>query len=358
MTTPLPAWREAVDARIVQTLERTVAATAPAGPGVAEITDPMLASARGGKRLRALLLLASHAAHRGDDVDAATDAATALELFQTAALVHDDVLDDSDTRRGLPSVHRAIASIHAERAWSGDSRAYGDAGAVLAGDLALMACQRALGQAVARLGHDRGERVSTLFSDMAELVTAGQYADMRAAAQPLGAIAGQRDEILAVMRSKTASYTCEFPLALGAAAAGGDDQAISRVRAIGVDLGIAFQLRDDLLGLLGSPEVTGKPAGDDVREGKRTFVLWRAWTETDDTGRARIGAVLGDKDASDDAVADVAGIVAATDAERWCEEQIDERSRTALRRLDEASLDPGATGTLRELIAKAVSRTS
>lgn len=359
MNTALDDWRSATDARIRATLEHTAGVAATAGPALTEVTTPMLEAAAGGKRLRALLVLASHVAHGGDpESGPVVDIAAALELFQTAALLHDDVLDDSDTRRGHPSAHRRIASLHRERSWLGDPEAYGAAGGILAGDLTLMATQRALSRALLALDPDRAALVSDMFTDMTDLVTAGQYADMRAAAQPLEILPDQHDEILAVMRAKTASYSCEYPLALGAVAAGAGPAAIDRMRRIGVDLGIAFQLRDDLLGLTGAPEVTGKPAGDDVREGKRTFVLWRAWTQTDDAGRARIGSVLGDRTADEAAVAGAIEVVTATDAQQWCERQIAERADRARHELSGAGLDGSRTALLVELLDRMVSRTS
>ncbi|WP_159448703.1 polyprenyl synthetase family protein [Demequina sp. NBRC 110053] len=358
MTHDFTAWRRSIDASIEATLALSVAATAPAGPGVREITDPLLATAAGGKRVRALLLLASHLAYGGSDDEAALAVATSLELFQTAALVHDDVLDRSESRRGRPAAHRVIAHVHARGAWHGDAAAFGEAGAILAGDLALMACQRALGSAVARLDSTRAAAVQGLFCDMADLVTAGQYADMRAAAQPLDAFAGQAEEIAAVMRSKTASYTGEFPLALGAAIAGAPGASVEESRRAGRDLGIAFQLRDDLLGLMGSPDVTGKPAGDDVREGKRTAVLWRAWTQADRGGREAIGSVLGNRDATEAQVAEVIRAVRATDAESWCEAQIAQHADRARETLAAAGMSGDGLSRVLDLVARAVSRTS
>ncbi len=224
MTSPLDLWRHRTDHEIASVLEALAGPLAATVPAATEMLTPLERYASGGKRLRALLLLASHHAHRGVDEDAAVSLAAALELFQTAALIHDDVLDGSETRRGGPAAHRAIAHLHAERGWHGSSEAFGAAGAILAGDVALMACQRAVGRACARVGA-RGEQLAAQFSDMADLVTAGQYADMRAAAQPLSSLGDQGDEIETVMRSKTASYSAEYPLALGAAVAG---QALQR----------------------------------------------------------------------------------------------------------------------------------
>ncbi|MFV0634705.1 polyprenyl synthetase family protein [Demequina sp.] len=361
MTDPLAAWRTSVDSRISRTLESTIAATSEAGAEVSEITEPMLDAAAGGKRLRALLLLASHAAHapetaEGPGHEAAIDVAAALELFQTAALLHDDVLDDSDTRRGKPAAHRRIARVHGERGWLGSALSFGAAGGILAGDLTLMACQRALVRATAVLGTTRASTVAEMFVDMSDLVTAGQYMDMRAAAQPIDALDRQHDQIIGVMRSKTASYTCEFPLALGAAIAGADGAQVATMREVGLDLGIAFQLRDDLLGLHGAPEVTGKPTGDDIREGKRTLVLWRAWTQTDEIGKEAIRDTLGVRDASTDQVSRVLEVIAATDAEQWCEAHIDLRATRARATLDGASLHPEGAAVIDELIGHSVTR--
>ena len=354
----LDSWREATDRTIATTLSRTAHTASTAGPFLDEVTGPMLDASRGGKRLRALLLLASHRAHRGASESAAIHVAAAIELFQTAALLHDDVLDDSSTRRGMPAAHRRIGALHAQAGWLGASDAYGAAGGILAGDLALMACQRALVAATSSLDAATGPAVGEMFVDMADLVTAGQYADMRAAAQPVGDIASQHDDIVAVMRSKTASYTCEHPLALGAAIAGADDDAVAAMRAIGIDLGIAFQLRDDLLGLTGEPDVTGKPAGDDIAEGKRTLVLWRAWSTTDDRGREVIAHALGDRDAPVQAIADAVAAILATDAVAWCEREIARRAEHAADALGDVDIDPDGASLLRGLVDRAVRRTA
>lgn len=356
MTDSFATWKARTDERIASTLRATSAAVRPAGPAHLDLTAPLIAHSRGGKRLRALLLLASYAAHGGGEDDVAIEAAAALELFQTAALLHDDVLDDSDLRRGKPSAHRVIARLHQDHGWTGDSDAFGAAGGILAGDLALMACQRSLVRTTSQLDPDVARTVGELFADMADLVTAGQYADMRAAAQPLDLLAEQEQEIVSVMRSKTASYTAEHPLGLGAALAGAAPEQVAAMRDAGVELGIAFQLRDDLLGLTGSPQVTGKPAGDDVREGKRTLVLWRAWTSTDEVGRSRIARALGNRSASDHDVADAVASITATDAVAWCETQVAERASAARALLDSAALDRRGAGLINALVDQAVAR--
>lgn len=322
-----------VDAAILAALTATASATGPIGSSADELLVPLAEVARGGKRLRAQLLLAAHHAHAGQAAGAAAGVAAAVELFQTAALIHDDVLDAAQTRRGRPTIHRALAHDHSQRAWNGDSAHFGLSGAILAGDLALMASYRALDLAVSALPRQDAATVSALYSDMAELCTAGQYLDMRLAAEPVDVIADRHDQILAMMRSKTASYTAEFPLALGAASASATADAVAAMRAVGVPLGIAFQLRDDVLGLVGSPEVTGKPAGDDVREGKRTLLVAHAWLHGDNATRSAIGEALGSEGANSDQLAGAIAAIVATGAVDAVEEKIGEfvgQARTAL----------------------------
>ncbi|WP_159449637.1 polyprenyl synthetase family protein [Demequina sp. NBRC 110057] len=355
MTDQFAAWRQETDAAIAATLAAVRSSVDVAVPDVEELLAPVTRYSEGGKRLRALLLLASHAAHGGDSPDAATSLAAGLELFQTAALLHDDVLDGSDTRRGGPSAHREIEAFHAARGWHGASRDFGAAGAILAGDLALMACQRAVGAA----GAARAERavvLTAMFAEMADLVTAGQYADMRAAAQPLDALAGQEAAIRAVMRAKTASYSAEFPLALGAAVAGADAATIETMRAAGRDLGIAFQLRDDVLGLVGAPSLTGKPAGDDVREGKRTLLVWHAWLYGADACRDTVTRAFGRRDASDDEVAAAVAAIVSTGALDAVEREIAALTRQARESLATVEMADAGAAAIDALVTLAVDR--
>ena len=290
----------AIESAIAATIAETRATVAPTGQIGEELVDAVADAARGGKRMRAALIVTSYLAHGGTDIAAVVPVAAAVELFQAAALVHDDVLDDAPTRRGRPTTHLVFAQHHAARADVGDAARFGLAGAVLAGDLSLVAATRAIARAP--LG-DHGAPTMRLFTEMTELVTVGQYLDMRIAATPLHALDGQLAEIRATMRAKTASYTAEFPLALGASAALGDGDNVVRARAAGLPAGIAFQLRDDLLGLVGEPAVTGKPVGGDIREGKRTVPLWHAWTRVNAVGKATLEAAVGRADASDEQVA-------------------------------------------------------
>ena len=356
MTSPLDNWYSQIDHAITTTLDAQAHTTDALGEVAQELMGPVRESVAGGKRMRPLLLLASHAAHGESQQEAAAHVAAALELFQTAALIHDDVLDDSDTRRGVPALHRRVEQVHAEQGWHASSEDFGEAGAVLAGDLALMASQRALTAGLLHLEPEPARMVAQIFSDMADMVTLGQYADMRAAVQPLSELGNQEADIRAVMRAKTASYTAEAPLALGAALAGASAVVVDEMKRAGLALGHAFQLRDDLLGLVGTPATTGKPTDGDIREGKRTLALWRAWLGTDDAGRSVLSKVVGDRNAADAAVAEVLNVIHSTDAFAWAEAEIAESAAMARGILAELDLTVVGAAALEELVTLAVDR--
>ena len=338
---------EAIEDAIAATIAETRATVAPAGAIGAELVDAIAEAARGGKRMRANLIVASYVAHGGADVAAVVPVAAALELFQAAALVHDDVLDDAHTRRGRPTTHITFAEHHVARADVGEAARFGLAGAVLAGDLSLVAATRAIARAP--LGAHQGPTLR-LFTEMTELVTVGQYLDMRIAATPLGALDGQLDHIRATMRTKTASYTAEFPLALGASAARGDGEHIRLAREAGVPAGIAFQLRDDLLGVIGEPAVTGKPVGGDIREGKRTVPLWHAWTATDVAGKAAIAAALGNAAASEAQIDAAIRVIRDSGAVEAVELEIGQLAATAEELIAGLEIDKDGRESLAELL--------
>ena len=227
----------------------------------------------GGKRMRPRFALAGWSAASPSDAPAPDEvvrACAALELIQACALIHDDIVDASDTRRGRPTVHRSVEAVHREHDWAGDPARYGVSQAILVGDLALTwADEMFVGSGVepAALGRALGPWYA-----MKTEVLSGQMLDILAEAS------GATDEETParVNRYKTAAYTVERPLHIGAELAGAGPETVAALREFGVAVGQAFQLRDDMLGVFGDPEVTGKPSGDDLREGKRTLLLARA----------------------------------------------------------------------------------
>lgn len=339
-----------VDAAIARAIERSTDAAAHVGDAGAELLQAVANATLGGKRLRATLTIESYHAHGGGDTTEIMPVAAALELFQAAALVHDDVLDDAETRRGRPTAHRALEQAHAARHAGPHAARFGVAGAILAGDLALVAAFRALDEVP--------RPVRELFGEMTELVTMGQYLDMRIAAAPIELLSDQEQDIKATMRAKTASYTAEFPLALGAAAAGKGPDAVAAARAAGVPAGIAFQLRDDLLGLVGDPRQTGKPVGGDIREGKRTVPLWHAWTRANDAGRAVIAAALGRADAAPETVAEAIEVIRASGAIEATEAQIARSAAEAAERIAHLDVPATAVASLTETLAGWSARTA
>ena len=234
---------------------------------------------RGGKRMRPLFAWAGWLSAGGSPTGAAGEAmlraGSALELVQACALIHDDFIDSSDTRRGHPTVHVEVAQRHREQRWAGDSAHFGAGVAVLLGDLALAWADDMLREC--GLPAQAQARIAPVWSAMRTEVLGGQLLDVFTESRGDESFAAA----MRVNRFKTAAYTVERPLQLGACAGDADETMLGAFRELGTDLGIAFQLRDDLLGVFGDPAVTGKPSGDDLREGKRTVLLALALAEAD-----------------------------------------------------------------------------
>lgn len=247
---------------------------------LSEVGEPVLALVdaigqllAGGKRLRAAFLYWGYRAFDGPDTTALVRAASAMEIFQAAALLHDDVMDNSDLRRGQPTAHRAFEAHHAGAQWSGSSSDFGQAAATLAGDMCLNWCDEVF--AGSGLPNDQLRRARPTFDLMRTQLMGGQYLDVLTSAQDWNHLTHEERirQCRRVIRFKSAKYSIEHPLLIGASAVGASAQARKALSAYGLDLGEAFQLRDDLLGVFGDPETTGKPAGDDLREGKRTILI-------------------------------------------------------------------------------------
>jgi len=311
----------------------------------------------GGKRLRPAFCYWSWRAHASDRATAQRTAAdrrtvlrvgAALELFQAAALFHDDVMDASDTRRGRPSAHRHFEAVHREAGWVGPPDGFGEAAAILLGDLALVASEREFAAATSSAPPAVRTAAREVFDRMRSEVTVGQYLDVLAQALPWGDGTEDEERARAVVRAKSARYSVEHPIVLGAVLAGASPDAVERCRRVGLALGEAFQLRDDLLGVFGDPAATGKPAGDDLREGKRTVLVARAVQLSAPADRALLIEHLGRRDldvADVELLRDVLRRSGALDA---VEAMIDRLAGPALRALAESELDdPGRTMLVR-----------
>lgn len=237
----------------------------------AEFLRPVRELAQSGKRTRALLLAAGYEAYGGPGKP--VHAGAALELYQLSALAHDDIIDESHTRRGVPAIHRGFAASHRAHSMHGNSADFGVKAGILAGDflLSLGAVEIERAEHASGAGLARGRE---LFHLMTAETAYGQYLDLRAELTALNSDeASAIRESLLVLRHKSARYSVELPLMIGGALAGGDDDALRLLSEVGRPLGIAFQLRDDELGIFGNSDDTGKPAGGDIAEGKRTVLL-------------------------------------------------------------------------------------
>ncbi|MFT8593257.1 MAG: polyprenyl synthetase family protein [Bifidobacterium sp.] len=295
---------------------------APAGTHIPQSCSPIyrtvqdqgIISNEGGKRLRARLLLTIYDAIQGDrsnDRSNVMDLACAVEVFQTAALVHDDIIDNSDLRRGRPSAHVALAAALGQLTGHSDDDALPSAvghithiGAglgIMLGDLLSTASIGIVNETVSKLEHSEG--ILQAFLRMHREVEIGQVLDLAVERVPLDEPGRLAEASLAVFRWKTASYTTVAPLTLGMLAAGiqpciGSDspshagEGTDMAEAIGSRLGTAFQLADDLLDVIGEPERIGKPTGGDIREGKRTVLLADALTMADRTDREYLAKVF------------------------------------------------------------------
>jgi len=312
-------------------LSRQTEALEAVSPDCAPMVEAVDDLMHGGKRLRPAFCYWAWRGAGGEDGEPIVTAATALEFFQAAALIHDDVMDDSDTRRGMPAVHRRFATLHRGAGWTGDGERFGMAGAVLVGDLCLVWSDELF--TTSGLAPERLVRARGMFDRMRTELMGGQYLDMLEQAVATQRKVGAVDRARRVIRYKSAKYTIEHPLLIGGLLAGADDDLLTAYSAYGLPLGEAFQLRDDVLGVFGDPAQTGKPAGDDLREGKRTVLVAKALERATAAQAALVQRLLGDPALDAGGVEALREIIRTTGALDSVEELIDElveRSRAAL----------------------------
>jgi geranylgeranyl diphosphate synthase, type I len=282
---------------------------------------------------------------------------SALELLHACALVHDDVIDDSSTRRGKPTTHVRFAALHRDRHWRGSPERFGTSAAILLGDLALAWADDIVSQvSQLSLPPEAQRRVHRVWAEIRTEVLGGQYLDIVAEASAAESIASAMN----VDTFKTACYTVMRPLQLGVAAAADRPDVQAVFHQFGTDLGVAFQLRDDVLGVFGDPAVTGKPSGDDLRSGKRTVLLAEAIELADKSDplaakllRSSIGAQL-----TDAQVGELRGVIESVGALDAAEQRIAVLTQRALATLAVAPINAAAKVGLSQLARVATDRSA
>lgn len=356
---------------VQQTIDEYLAQRSPQLVDIAEELAPFADYSRallsGGKRFRALFCYWGWQAvatpdPAGEQSETAFDsvllAATALEVFHAAALVHDDIMDNSDTRRGLPAVHRRFQALHEASGWLGSATHFGESSALLLGDLLLSWSDELFAEGLSKL-EDLSARIVARaeFNLMRTEVTVGQYLDILEekawSVQPEASLLSRAHRVVVF---KSAKYSVEAPLAIGASLGGGSLPQLAALRAFGLPLGIAFQLRDDVLGVFGDPTVTGKPAGDDLREGKRTVLVAMAREKLPVTARRLVDELLGDPELTDMQVELLQETIRDSGALDALELLIEENASLALAAIDNAPLADAAQRQLSELVATVTSR--
>ena len=356
MNNPLDA--EDLRARVQRALDDHLSVQAARlddiSPDLAPLMSHITDLVRGGKRLRpAFCYWGWRGAGAGDDEPIVT-AAACLELFHAAALLHDDVMDASDTRRGRPTTHRRMAALHGASGWAGDGERFGTAAAILAGDLCLSWSDEMFSRCgLPDEALDRGREV---FERMRTNLMAGQFLDVLEQALPEDVGAGSVERARRVIRFKSAKYTIEHPMLIGGALAGAAPELLASYSAYGLALGEAFQLRDDVLGVFGDPEQTGKPAGDDLREGKRTVLMALALQGASAQQAALVRRHLGDPGLDAEGVAALREVIVATGALSAVEQLVNDLVSQARAALAASAVAEPARSVLAALVHAATER--
>lgn len=312
----------------------------------------------GGKRFRALFcylgwdaVSSASESDRASEHESVIAVASGLEAFHAAALVHDDLVDNSDTRRGEPAAHRRYETMHRAAGWIGDAEPFGRSAALLLGDLLLGWSDELVDDGLDALASRSAARAArTEFTAMRNEVTYGQYLDLL---EEHSWNRRHEHELLErahrVIVFKSAKYSVEAPLAIGAALGGASTDQLASLREFGLPLGIAFQLRDDLLGVFGDPEVTGKPAGDDLREGKRTVLVALAREGLSASSSRLLDELLGDPELTADQITMLQRSLHASGAVDAVERLITEHTLVATRALESSTCNARVVEQLTEL---------
>ncbi len=291
----------------------------------------------GGKRIRPAFFHWAHVGSGGDgSSEIAIDAAAAIEMLHAFALAHDDVMDHSSSRRGEPSIWQRFTNLHNANEWAGNAKEFGEAVAILVGDLAHVIADQLI--------RDTSPTVMEIWDELRLEVNIGQYLDVLSGAERTF----DQDGARRILEYKTGRYSVQRPLHLGAAIAGQYDKLEGFFTAFGRPVGVAFQLRDDLLGVFGNENTTGKPVGDDLREGKPTSLVAAAH-ERATKQQQEVLLTIGKEGLDGDDVSRIQEVIVETGAEQVIEREIKDLTDAALQVLETSHVNETALNALREL---------
>lgn len=346
----LSSFRKQIDDEIEDFLDSACAYIGGIGPELLPVAEAMRNFLTdGGKRFRPVLGVVGSISADGKKPDRATfRAVAALEFLHACALIHDDVMDGSDTRRGNPSIHRKFEAMHRTSSLAGDSSRYGEASAILLGDLALIWADLVLHQS--GLSSERLLSVIPIYDELRVELMAGQYLDIHE--QSLATTDANRS--LKVANFKSGKYSIERPLHFGAKLAFAADPTLIALSRYGIPIGEAFQLRDDILGVFGDPNETGKPAGDDLREGKRTVLIALA---AEKSGSAELLSRIGDPCLDAAGIDELRDLITSSGALAHVEAMISDRARQAEEALASSEIADEAKPLLQAMAEMALVRT-
>ncbi|WP_163701596.1 polyprenyl synthetase family protein [Mycolicibacterium sarraceniae] len=310
--------------------------------GVDAAGNVLLEFVNGGKCLRSTFMYLGWLCGAPPN-DAAIHATGSLELIHAFALLQDDVMDSSPARRGRPSAHVQLATWHAQRGLSGSSRRFGESGAVLLGDLCLIWAERVLRES--GLSAEQLERAWPRYDAMRTELATGQFADLVLDIRKLPTL----ESVLQVARMKSGNYTVRRPLEIGAAMAGCHEQTLTRLGQYGEAVGEAFQLRDDILGIFGSPSTTGKPNGGDLLERKASSVMVTAHQMADPATREQFGELIDAEHLDETDLERWRSLILATGAVQRVERLIADRVEAAHEAIDGAGIDASIRAALLDM---------
>jgi geranylgeranyl diphosphate synthase type I len=313
-------------------------------------SDILLNFLTGGKCVRSTFMYLGWLSGAADS-DEALYASASLELLHAFALLQDDVMDDSPSRRGRPAAHIQFGEWHRKRDLSGSPQRFGDSAAILLGDLCLIWAEQMFRES--GVEYRRLQQALPRYDAMRTELALGQFADLASDVRDLPSMA----MVLEVARRKSGNYTVRRPLEIGAAMSGCSDRTLSGLGRYGTAIGEAFQLRDDLLGVFGSEAVTGKPSGQDLVERKATSVVIAAHQLADAPTRRQLTELMNNGELDHTAIDRWRTLIVTTGAVQWIEDLISDRVASARDELDELRLDEPVRAALTNMATVCTERT-